>query len=405
MFILSLTFVGLSWLFERPALAESSYCSEELKTAKSVNKSGKDSPLKIGSVSKIFTTAWVLDVLGADHRFRTRVQVWPTGSQTVAVQIFGSRDPYLSGKTLSQIFLELRKRNVDRVSHFYFDDAFVFLRFPSQWSHKAHPKDAQTGEDLASFFRDLRSGIETSDLLTGESGILQMTVDKWSRTNKAQNPTAPVEMTLESVPTLQMLQEMNRDSNNATSQRFFLNLGGESQMRRYLTQLYGKDAKLVRLWTGSGMPVGAGVQRRDNVATCRSVLRILRYLDEKMKTLGKSGVQELLAVVGAEAGGAPESTVSRFYGNDETEQVLAGKTGTLNTAVSLAGTLSTATKGEIFFSMVYSIRPKRSSAAVGRNHIRQQINKWLAQFGQGPHFGILRERFNHLGNFMVRGEL
>jgi D-alanyl-D-alanine carboxypeptidase len=403
--------MGLLCIFAFEAAASrgdpTAFCQEAESNPGEISGVGKSKPVVIGSVTKIFTTALAIEQLGADHRFKTRFQIQRTGPQAVSVHAVGDADPSLSAASLNQVFLELFRLGIREISDFSYDKKFLFLRFPNYWAHKAHPSGTVMEQEIHSYFKSLESGLKVTAL--GETVEQEI---RFKIRHEGRSPVAPThssapmaELVLESVPLVQILQEMNRNSNNATSQKLFEALGGVPSMKSFTHKSLGSHAKDVLLLNGSGMPEWVRGVKIYNKASCQAVVVLLRVLDQELKKQGAQGVESILSVAGAEVDGAPESIVSRVYGSDETEQLLAAKTGTVDPAVSLAGSLSTSSAGRIFFGLVYHLPSKKASKAWARNLIRQQINRILVRFGRGVEFGVHRPRFRHIERLIWMGAL
>ncbi|MEI7972839.1 MAG: D-alanyl-D-alanine carboxypeptidase [Bdellovibrio sp.] len=402
MFLFGICCLSTLQTFARPG-DPTAFCRETESHPGEIQGVAKTKPVVIGSVTKLFTTALAVQSLGADHRFKTRFQLSKTGPHSISMHIHGDGDPSMSAASLNQVFLELARLGIQEISSFSYDSHFFFLRFPNYWAHKAHPTSAQMGQELQAYLKSLAEGLSVTSMVDSSEYQLRFQIQRNLGRTLASPDVSPVpridsnsELILESVPLVQILQEMNRNSNNATSQKLFESIGGVPQMNAFLSQKLGYLVRDIYLLNGSGMPEWVKGTKVYNKASCQSVVALLRELDQDLKKQGVPGVESILSVAGAEVDGAPESIVSRVYGSFETEQLLAAKTGTVDLAVSLAGSLSTSSAGRIFFGLVYHLNSRKASKAWARNLIRQQINKILVQFGRGTEFGVHRPRFRHI---------
>jgi D-alanyl-D-alanine carboxypeptidase len=127
---------------------------------------------------------------------------------------------------------------------------------------------------------------------------------------------------------------MNVMSKNYLAQNIFIESSQVKTFNNLLVEA-GINLESIKIYTGSGLPIKTGQLRKDNLASCRTVIKIVELL---IKSLSKHGL-ELSDVLAVNGGKDLGSFRERFLNYPETHEAVISKTGTLMHASTLAGAL------------------------------------------------------------------
>ncbi len=349
----------------------------------------------IGSVSKVFTSAWALAVRGPDGHFRTQAFLKQVSPDLWDVHIQGDNDPYFSTGSFQYLVARLNEKGIHHIRNLTFDGQFYFLRY-QKLAFNAH--QAYEGKlsskfvigELLNQLVTLNVGYESlKDRLLSQAGIrlperLILDVQHISASLDSRvderNVAPENKIVYQSESLMLYLKEMNRDSNNYMAAVFFKSMGGVKAFNKFADNELGLSEKDFIFFSGSGYPITLYKKSLYNVANCRSVIRVLVYIDKILVKDGQAGIEDILPVAGSDASPSENSTVSDFYKNDEFTRSLVAKTGTVSPAISLAGMISTQNKGNLFFSLVYR-KSKKEKANPSRAQIAGDLMTWFKKYG------------------------
>ncbi|MBX3033023.1 MAG: D-alanyl-D-alanine carboxypeptidase [Bdellovibrionaceae bacterium] len=385
--------IFLSLLLTVPASAASlaSFCTlRESKDGVDIAGRDENRRLPIASVSKLMTAWWGLSVKGLEGRYRTRFHVTPVGDGRFDVHIEGTRDPYFGKESLHLALSELHRRGVRRIRLLSFDEGFKFYVnvtsdfVAASFYTTASPQPATVLAQLQSM-KGLTNDWEQTQREARARGVRlinrpSLPVEEMRFVSRADFAATveTTDYTLRSAPLSALLKEMNRNSNNHAANQIFENLGGAAAFSRFALQKLNLGASALSFHNGTGdridFPNGASGY---NEATCAATLKVLRALRQDLKRLGKD-LQDVMPVTGGDA----DSSVSKYYENDETRGSLIGKTGTVNPSITLAGLVHTR-RGEYLFMYNVSTNGTAADWNRGRALIREKITGLIRELNGG----------------------
>lgn len=375
-----------------PAAVLGSYCLKpevsEGKGNSQLEGAKMESPMVIGSLTKLFTSLWAADVLASDHRFQTQIEIFYESPTEARLRIINGGDPFFDPRSLKLILYNLQNLGIQRVKEIRLSSGLSFLPFIKKWAaSSALPEERDFRSDLRDFFhRYQQRNAGTRQIyapLDQQLGVLNIEVENIIFSDQTF-PNVGRKLILYSQPIARILKEMNRFSHNFVAQSLFDHLGGTKGLQKYLERKYGASSRTLRILNGSGLPEFLDGKKVYNLASCRWLTKVLEELDGVMDAKFAAGLELVLPVAGEEIDGEDPSTVSRFYRNSETQGVLVGKTGTVNPAVALAGQVSTA-EGHIYFGIVFQVN-RRGGIAQGRTMIRSRVNEILVRQQRGDSY-------------------
>jgi D-alanyl-D-alanine carboxypeptidase len=341
---------------------------------------------EIASVSKVFTTFWALQELGAQFRFATGVHVTPIAPGQVDVHLEGARDPFWGRQLTHLLVSELYRLGVREIRHLTFDENFK-LRWSvvTSFEKPLDPLPAEIEVGLLSHMKALPKEYPQTVQEAAKSGITlsaaeQMKVQFVSYVPKKDFKKQPTtnSMSLKSAPLFRYLKEMNVVSNNHVADKLYENLGGTDAFKAFFKKSLGLDGDQLRFINGSGNSVVIGNDpsgrpiKQYNKATCDTLIRVVVALQNEL--VNKQGL-DLTAVLAVSK--SDQGTMSPRY--DGIPNTAIAKTGTVDPAVTMTGVLSTAA-GNIFFGVLL----KTDSVAdweEARDQVRTRVYELIAKFG------------------------
>nr|BFD60925.1 hypothetical protein CKG001_30320 [Bdellovibrio sp. CKG001]BFD68534.1 hypothetical protein HAGR004_35560 [Bdellovibrio sp. HAGR004] len=355
----------------------------------------KDDKFPLASISKVVTALWAIDRLGPDYRYTTKLHITPTANGSVDIHIEGSRDP-MFGRNLSYFLIsELNRMKIKKVEKMTFDENFLLT-----WKAEEKPLVAgttpkyETVEQQASVVRSTiinALGTAVQPLMyqslkskAARIGVKMESLPSLSIRNVAYVPKATFKkdaqtktVLLRSAPLRSILKRMNNQSNNYIADTLFWNLGGTDKFEQYVkTTLAASDEDIV-FYNGSGNNEGSVARPIYNEATCEMMVKVLYRLDKKLAEKGYD-LSDVMAVAGKDR----DSTVKNYSGVMSASTI--AKTGSVNKAKTLAGSISTK-NGEIYFAvLMHTDQDKnRSDWGVASQQIKNKVAQLINTNG-GP---------------------
>ncbi|GIL16585.1 MAG: hypothetical protein BroJett040_03360 [Oligoflexia bacterium] len=391
--ILGASFVFASSLSFAATLKASCYLQEA--DGKQVQGVRQDKIYEIASVSKVITSYWAISKMGVEGRFETKIAVTPVAEDLYDVHLIGSRDPYLGRESLQNIIVNLNQIGVKRVRTLSFDENFKYfddirhrmiaqghfglndpapnvvvrqLQASLSHLHKNYEQTQQKAESIHSMKLPENITFKIGQIITVSSESMKLSTE--AKTYIYQ-----------SAPLVTLLKEMNRNSNNHAANQIFEALGGHSEFQTFIKEKLNLTEKQLSMVNGSGdrydLPKGGKVY---NSATCQSVVKVIKALQEELSQKAKLGLKDIMAVAGRDVEDE-NSTVSNIYGaTPEIEGAMIAKTGTVNPAVTLAGVVSTQ-EGMIYFGFIYGTNGSDADWKAGRAKIRTDVAKLIHNHG------------------------
>ena len=286
-----------------------------------------DASLRIASLSKLFTSYYIAEKLGFNHRYETTFEL----SSSRKLIIRGSKDPYFLEHGIFYIISTLKKAGINNLIEVIVDKDFYF-HFKTNSSNfldkldiyfntrKWHLRVAGNSLRIKDQYKNIKKLVKNRlgvELVKSPS----FSVTKISTMEEDEIGLGEIKAkwTLPSVKMIEYLKILNSYSNNMTSDEFVDQLGGMSAYNKFFLD----KGFRIDFVTGSGLNKGTGKNRRDNYASCRQVHKILSELRKKLK---KDGYEphDLLPVAKDDVG-----TLSDRFSDWDYREDFVFKTGTL----------------------------------------------------------------------------
>lgn len=389
-----------------------SYCFYQVGTK--APAAGKDlgQMLPLASVSKVMTSHWALVERGPQYRYPTVIHMRAVGDGRWDIHLAGSRDPYFGKENLHYIISELNKLKITRVRNFTFDEKVKLYWNVRRgfFTGSAQALNTPTWQTVLSILRERapflaeysatraelkKVGIELIEKPSFQ--VEKIDVMSSARYNRVYRSTLAsiatgLSRTFYSAPLVELIKEMNRNSNNNAANQIFQSLGGPNAYRDFVQKRFGYGPMQILMVNGSGAPFVDNGQttprytdgkKTYNRATCTTVLSIMMHMYRVAK-YHKVSFDELLAVPGEHN----SNTLDGVYGTESLDGVLMAKTGTIDPTISLAGMASTQ-KGNVLFYYNMDInegtpRQIARDQSAARAMIRDKVTKLIqSRFGGG----------------------
>lgn len=280
---------------------------------------GRNTKLKVrpASVSKLYTSLWALETLGANYQYQTKFII---KDDTLFIQ--GSKDPFFVSENLLVVMGELEKfGNFKRV---VFDKNFYF-----NWSSDHNKIKSSLNKVLNSDLWDsyLNQLLSSLDIYIKDYNLSYVTPNffevKSIEYNTSSKPLAYDKVfTHLSSPLFMHLKQVNIYSNNFYSDHIFDQLGGQTAFHKYIYQKFSINSDDTYFYTGSGLG--------ENRTTCSTTLKVLQAL-KKFASKNNLKLSDIVSVAGSDKG-----TLENRFKNEMANTVIA-KTGTLRHTSTLAG--------------------------------------------------------------------
>jgi D-alanyl-D-alanine carboxypeptidase/D-alanyl-D-alanine-endopeptidase (penicillin-binding protein 4) len=281
--------------------------------------------LPAASVTKIATTLTALRVLGADRRFSTEIGIVGTvadGVLTGDLVVVGDRDPMFVWEDAIAIGNALNAQGIRQVT----GDLIVVGEF--QMNFEDDPATSAEllaiGLDASRWTDEARSQHATLAPGTPEP---QIAIGGTVRTVAIAAKPADLKplLTYASRPLVELLDQMNRYSNNIIAQSLADSAGGAPALEREAIAATGIDPNEVQLINGSGLG-------RENQLSPRAAVMMFRAIQRELAPLGLT-VADVVAVAGLDAGILQARSLPQ-------QSVL--KSGSLNAVSTISGGIPTA---------------------------------------------------------------
>lgn len=295
---------------------------------------------RIASVTKLLSTFAASETLDLNKRFETKLYI--SGEK---LHIEGSRDPYFEEEKMMLLMKALNDLGYKSFKTVTFDKNFIFSDVALQ-SHQ-DITTSHTRLRLATYLNSKNVKFLRTQWLAAyafaqeENVVLDKTrtpsINATTVTLSDGNPlinSLPSIYIHKSSPLHAILKSMNVMSKNRVAQNVYLEAGRVKKFETLMTEK-GIDSKSYRIYNGSGLPIKTPSSRTDNLASCRTVIKIIALLSESVKKHNLI-LSDIVAVNGGEDLG---SFRDRFKDYPETHEAVISKTGTLMHSSTLAGVL------------------------------------------------------------------
>lgn len=278
-----------------------SYCETDINNPNYYSSFGDDVPLPLASLSKLFTSSWALNQLGANYRFKTEYYLKPINSENKIYDMYlkTNYDPIFDSYKVLFLISELNRNHVQGIRHLIIDESTkVFL------SALKNPHLELDSIPVSSSF-----SISELNLLMNSKNWNSKTIqliqklNAWGISN-SKNLKIPQQFSVESIhfvssneldlntytfknsfnsaPLSKYLKNLNTYSNNYLADYLFWYMGGASKFVNFQLQTLHIQNQDLKLFTGSGLPwqPNSSLVRQDNWGTCHSVISGLKFLYE-----------------------------------------------------------------------------------------------------------------------------
>jgi D-alanyl-D-alanine carboxypeptidase/D-alanyl-D-alanine-endopeptidase (penicillin-binding protein 4) len=246
-------------------------------------------PYPLASVSKVFLSAWALQQLGPDYRFKMIWKIKKISSEgAYDAYLQTNYDPIVNIEKILNSLSVLNKLGVRRIRNLVIDETTrVYLSVLSNPHIEISDIPVSTNQTLENLSKILNSTnwSEQTEIakknvshlaIPSEFSVQNVTFQKRSQISQSYYNQ---EVQISSALLLKYLKEINVNSNNYVSDALFTFLGGEKAFENFQRNQLQISKQQLRLFTGSGLSTEVDGQRIDNVGSCLSILKTLKYLD------------------------------------------------------------------------------------------------------------------------------
>lgn len=276
-----------------------SYC-EILDNQKNSYSGMRDLSLQpLASLSKVITTAWALEKLGADFRFQSEIYLQPINEVGLYdVYLRTNLDPVINIEKLLYFISQMNARGVRQIRNLIIDEnTRIFLGVlsnPHIELENTPISPAESIENLQLIFNSKnwaeKTKVAKANLLawaakTGRSVSLP---EQFAVTNVLYRKAKEVKLqdysdkvVVLSAPLFKYIKNINVNSNNYLADALFSYLGGVGSFKEFQKNQLALAENDLQVFTGSGLSDSSKGFRRDNLGTCFSVIKVLGFFKNK----------------------------------------------------------------------------------------------------------------------------
>ena len=331
--------------YKIPTKETQSFCLND-KNGKTLGKNIYK-PVRIASISKIITTYALLNTLGPDFKFETKI----IHDSDNNLHILGARDPFWGPEKVYYLLSRLNQYGIYKINNLIFDERLIFHDTRKFLSYDPIISKDDIAKNLKTYFNTLswdnKIKLDFKKTLKKHqtyfpnyfiSKDINFSVNKVIYKN-LQPIKATKVFIYRSSKLLTYLKKMNVNSVNFVADRLFEQFGTRFAFNKYIHQQLNVLSDDTYLYTGSGLNTSINGLRRDNYASCASVLKIFIKLKELVDfydiSFDKLGLENILAVPGIDLG-----TFKKRLTNSKFKDKLVAKTGSLYHTSALAGAIN-----------------------------------------------------------------
>lgn len=340
-----------------------SYC-ESVNGAENQYNGFRDQSLyPLASVSKVFLSAFALDVLGADFKFQNQWYFKKTNQAGIYDVYFKANyDPVLNIEKMLYAQALLRQKGVQGIRQLIIDEStrvyLSVLNNPHIELEQVPVGIEQSIDNLMLIFnsknwRD-QAQIARSNLqiFLNSKGIKLSVPNSFSVQQVIYQPSKNIKtkdysdlINIKSSLLLKYLKDINVNSNNYISDALFYYLGGAKAFKKFQNDRLRINDQDLRFYTGSGLAQTLTGTRTDNGGTCVSVLKVLKFIDGLSKQ-SYFNLGQLLLTAGYDNGTYEPTQAINF------NKSVVVKTGRLYdvSALNLAGTVKLKDDRNLYFA-------------------------------------------------------
>jgi serine-type D-Ala-D-Ala carboxypeptidase/endopeptidase (penicillin-binding protein 4) len=315
----------------------------------------------LASVSKVFVTAWALDKLGPDYKFESLWYFKKVSEGIYDVYFKANYDPSLNIEKMLYAMSLLRSQGVQKIRQLTIDETtrvyLSVLNDPHVELEEVPVNMNKSIENLQIIFNSKNWGAQTEAAKNSLSQFAQangrvinvpntFSVDQViyteSKKINVNNYSAVIKM--KSALLLKYLKDINVNSNNYMTDMLYKIMGGQVEFKKFQLSRLGLSSDDLQFYTGSGLPVISMGIRTDNLGSCISVLKTLKFIKVLSQQLNFD-MGHVLLTAGSDDG-TYESVIPMSFNRS-----MVMKTGRLYDVPTLnvAGTTSLS-NGTLFFA-------------------------------------------------------
>lgn len=296
---------------------------------------------RIASVTKLLSTLLASETMNLNGTFLTKFFI---GKDSLHIE--GGSDPYFEEDKLLLLFQALNNLGYKSFRSVTFSRNFLFYDVAMGQYQEITPE--KTRARLAFYLNpkniaSVRAKWQVAKKFALEEGVelevkapaVSSSVVRISDTNPLINEN-PVVYNHRSRPFHALLKSMNVQSKNYVAENVYTIASARKAFSTLMAE-NGIDLSTFKIYNGSGLPVIFKKTRKDNLASCSMILKVMTLLSGSLK---KHNLQ-MSDVVAINGGKDLGSFRTRFENYPETHDSVLSKTGTLKHTSSLAGVLLT----------------------------------------------------------------
>ncbi len=360
-----------------------------------------DIKVRLASVSKLVTSLWALDVHGPNYKYNTKLFI-----KNNQLHIAGSFDPFMGNEKIFFLLSQLNDLGYTNFVNITFDKNF--LVFPNAeghmddyptLTHESIAKNIMAYFNTATWTPAMKSEYSRIAKLALPNRMrkevkFELAAATFVEKNPLEGDPLARSLTLSSPALYKYLKEMNVESNNFVAHTLYLELGGEQKFTDYLLNQFGLTSETIHFWSGSGLPAIVNNERKDNYATCSSMLELIKSLKNVSEKEGRE-IEDIVAVPGSDEGTFRNRIFPADYKN-----AFVAKTGTLMHTSTLAGAMSTK-RGFNFYGIFNQSKDIEGSKIVQNAMVRSI----MTDMGGPKAFNYIVSDFDTYGNDNVKNLL
>lgn len=335
----------------------------------------------IASVSKLITSLWAIEEMGADYRYPTKFYL-----KDKKLHISGSLDPVYSHGKLFFLLAQLNNQGITELEEITFDKNLrIYTKAERYLGNILNVTPARTAANLKDFWNTptwnkLKPFYNDFANMTPQSLKDHLSLpDTWEGFNMKVGKVSVVEKNplgedglLHLSPKMERyLKFTNIVSNNYIADQIFEKLGGEEGFDKYFKKISKDFAKssfpekegsepLVKMYSGSGLDSKRDGKRVDNYSTCAMTLELVDRLHDKLEDQ-QVAIQEVVAVPGTDLG-----TFRNRLRSPRLDKTFVAKTGTLFHTSAIAGILF-GVKSKVTFGIFHQLTGWKGGAKMVQN--------------------------------------
>jgi serine-type D-Ala-D-Ala carboxypeptidase/endopeptidase (penicillin-binding protein 4) len=354
----------------------------------------KNMKVRLASVSKLITSLWAIEKLGAAYEYPTKFYF--NGKK---LHIVGSLDPVYSIRKLFFLVNQLNNIGIKQLDEVTFDKQTRFNSKAEKYEGTyIEIPQTQTAKHIRDYFhtpgwnklktaykqfiKDTPKSLLKELQITEKFENLSLKVKKvYPQQKNNLGGLEDTEGYIHLSPTIDVyLKYMNIVSNNYVADQIYRKLGGEKEFDKYINKTiseifptfsqerkgYKTNEPSMKFYTGSGLNTKRKGKRVDNYGSCSLIVRLIQRLNSKITEANKT-IQKFVAVPGVDRGSFRNRLRSSRFA-----KTLVAKTGSLMHTSALAGKINTK-KGDIYFGVFHQLRGWKGSAKTVQNKMMENI--------------------------------